>query len=68
MQDPKPANITGEKRFHHTLKWEINVAHTILGLLALFLAWKLFGSLRSSSDEDQDAPLTGEEEISVTMG
>lgn len=54
MEDPLPENITGEKHFHHTLKWEINVAHTILGVLALFLAWRFLGGLRSSSDEDRD--------------
>lgn len=52
MQDPKPENITGAKRFNHTLKWEINVAHTIFGLLALFVAWKLFAGVSFGSSAD----------------
>lgn len=51
MQDPSPENIMGQKR--HTLKWEINVAHTVAAVLALYLAWKFFGGL-SSSEEDPD--------------
>ena len=52
MRDPNPENIVGQKR--HTLKWEINVAHTVGAVLALYLAWKFFGGISSSSSEDEE--------------
>lgn len=52
MQDPSPENIMGQKR--HTLNWEINVAHTVAAVLGLYVAWKLFGGLSSSSSDEDD--------------
>ena len=56
MQDPNPENIVGQKRVTHSVEWQINVGYALLGVLGLYLAWKVFGGLSSSSEDEQSDP------------
>lgn len=53
MRDPKPENISGEKR--HSFSWEIevDVGQLLLGLAVLFVAWKLAPLFTSQNDKDE---------------
>lgn len=54
MQDPSPENIRGSKiqqhTFEHQIRWDLLVAAVVAG----FVAWKIFGGLTSSSDEQRE--------------
>jgi hypothetical protein len=67
MQDPNPENIMGQKQVSHSVEWKVNVGYTLLAVLGLFLAWKLFGAVSSSSgNENEDDLASGElDEIEV---
>jgi hypothetical protein len=66
MRDPPAANIYGEKTAGYTVNLEVNIGYTLLALLGLYVAWKVFGGLSASSGEDDD-PLGGEIEDELAV-
>lgn len=59
MRDPNPENITGSKiqqhTFEHQIRWDLLVAAMVAG----FVAWKVFGGISSSDDEERPAQSAG---------
>jgi hypothetical protein len=49
MRDPVPANISGEKVETHTFKHSIQWGQVVLGVAAIFVAWKAARLLGSGS-------------------
>lgn len=54
MRDPNPENIAGRKVQVHEFSHEIQWGYVVLGLLGLFVAWKLFGGISFSSEDDRE--------------
>jgi len=52
MQDPKPSNIAGKKVRTHSFEHQIRWDYLLIGLVVGYTAWKLFGGLSSSSEEE----------------
>jgi hypothetical protein len=58
MQDPSPSNIHGSKVQQHSVEWQVNVGHVLLGLAAIYVAAKfgppLLGAASGSSDGQEE--------------
>lgn len=54
MKDPSPENISGSKiqkhTFEHQIRWDLLVGAVVVG----FVAWKVFGGISSSEDEENE--------------
>lgn len=57
MRDPKPENITGEKR--HSFEWSVDVGQVLLGLAIIYAAWKGAQLLSGEGNDEEDSGYTG---------
>lgn len=57
MRDPQPSNITGQKKYSHNIKWEVNVGYVMIGLAVIYVAYRLdLGSI-GDGEENGGVPV-----------